>query len=383
MLKHFKNETLLLIMLLCLININSKVFDENEIKNTIKEKGYPIIGYKIETADGFLLKLFRIPGKKGETFTDEQLDKSDRKPVLFMHGLLDSSDCWFINEESKSLPLLLANKGYDVWIGNNRGNKYSVNHKNLSIESKQFWDFSLHEMGTIDLPTKINFILLKNLNKKVTYVGHSQGGAQVYALCSLRPDYCQEKITGIVALAPAVFVDKSSSYGLKTLISFNVDKIMSFFNIYYILLPQSESKGLSKFCKVFPNICKASLKLVSEKEASFNNELLLSEYLSRYPAGASVKSFLHFRKLYSTERFVQFENENDYPLHEITIPSYIHIGKHDLLVGQTEGVKLSSSLTSKKKMYYYDQMGHLTFFLTKGHEEFIDNVMNDIELLNN
>jgi pimeloyl-ACP methyl ester carboxylesterase len=43
-------------------------------------------------------------------------------PAVFMqHGLMDSSNT-FISNGMESNGLKFANAGYDVWLGNNRGN---------------------------------------------------------------------------------------------------------------------------------------------------------------------------------------------------------------------------------------------------------------------
>lgn len=65
--------------------------------------------------------------------------------VLMQHGLVDSSDTFIYNDENLAPGLILANKGYDVWFGNSRGNKYS--DKSLSPKVLSFWDFSFQEMG--------------------------------------------------------------------------------------------------------------------------------------------------------------------------------------------------------------------------------------------
>ena len=48
----------------------------------------------------------------------------------------------------------MAREGYDVWVGNNRGNLYT--HENNKIDpiknSKEFHDFSFQDLGKYDLP---------------------------------------------------------------------------------------------------------------------------------------------------------------------------------------------------------------------------------------
>lgn len=68
----------------------------------------------------------------------------------------------------------LYDLGYDVWMGNCRGNRYSRNHIYLDPDHKDFWDFSFHELGNMDAPAMLDYILTKTGFEKAHYVGHSQ-----------------------------------------------------------------------------------------------------------------------------------------------------------------------------------------------------------------
>ena len=50
---------------------------------------------------------------------------------------------------------MLVEAGYDVWLGNYKGNTYTRNHTYLNPDEgkKGFWDFTWDEMAKYDIPT--------------------------------------------------------------------------------------------------------------------------------------------------------------------------------------------------------------------------------------
>lgn len=133
-----------------------------------------------------------------------------------MHGLLDSSAGWVLMDQNQSLAYVLADLGYDVWMGNARGNQYSRRHIKLSpnrnhYNRRQFWSFSWHEIGYYDLPAMIDYVLAVNQDfKKLHYIGFSQGTTSFFVMASERPEY-NEKILLMNALAPVAFMTNVKS----------------------------------------------------------------------------------------------------------------------------------------------------------------------------
>lgn len=136
LLKFRMKITVAIAIVLCLF-ITSQAKEHPEAKlefmNYCKYFNYPAQYHDVTTPDGYILRLFRIQ-KKGT------LIKEGLKPILLQHGLLDSSDTWILNDEDKAIGFILANMGYDVWMGNNRGNKHSRKHVKYNPDKdKGFW----------------------------------------------------------------------------------------------------------------------------------------------------------------------------------------------------------------------------------------------------
>jgi pimeloyl-ACP methyl ester carboxylesterase len=168
------------------------------ITQMIQSKGYICEEHKVITPDGYILGLYRIPHSHNSS-----VPSKSGPPVLLQHGLLDSGTTWAINFPSQSLSYILADAGYDVWIGNMRGNRYSRAHvKYDPNHDEEFWDFSYDQMATIDLPSMIFYILNVTQQTQIGYVGHSQGAMIGFAEFSRPDSVLQNNVSFWVALAP-------------------------------------------------------------------------------------------------------------------------------------------------------------------------------------
>ncbi|XP_063238150.1 lipase 3-like isoform X3 [Bacillus rossius redtenbacheri] len=162
----------------------------------VRRHGYPVETHEVTTADGYRLTLHRIPG--------------GGRPVLLLHGFLQSSASFLLGDPGHSLGYILADAGFDVWLGNWRGNFYSQKHSNKFISRQEFWNFSWHEMGVHDLPAFIDKILHETGRPQLSLVGFSMGAAAFLVLASQKPQY-NDKVSASVWVAPAAFLQHTST----------------------------------------------------------------------------------------------------------------------------------------------------------------------------
>ena len=91
----------------------------------VRSKGYQLTEYNYPTPDNYILTTWRVRNPNSKA-------KSHPYPVVLHHGLLDTSFTYVSNQPFQSLAYILADKGYDVWILNSRGNKFSNTHLNIT-----------------------------------------------------------------------------------------------------------------------------------------------------------------------------------------------------------------------------------------------------------
>ena len=67
----------------------------------------------------------------------------------------------------------MADNGFDVWVGNIRGNKYSLGHTDLNLKKRNYWDFTWSDISEKDLPAAFEYISKHTEYDKIDYIGHS------------------------------------------------------------------------------------------------------------------------------------------------------------------------------------------------------------------
>lgn len=115
------------------------------MKELVTEAGFGFEEHQVTTEDGYILTMHRVVSK---------YLKKDAPVIIMQHGLLASSDGWTANGPKESPAFKFANAGYDVWLGNNRGNYHSRKHVTLDPkeDEEEFFTYSFVELGKYDLP---------------------------------------------------------------------------------------------------------------------------------------------------------------------------------------------------------------------------------------
>lgn len=133
------------------------------------ENGFTVEKHEVKTKDGYILGVYRIPG----TLNEKSPEAENKPPVLLHHALDMDMMEWVFNRPEVAPAFVLSRAGYDVWLGNNRGSRFSNTHETLDPKKKEYWDFDWEDMGLRDTPDTVDYIKGVTKQDKVSYIGHS------------------------------------------------------------------------------------------------------------------------------------------------------------------------------------------------------------------
>lgn len=354
------------------------------VPEIILTAGYRFETHKIVTPDDYILTAWRIVGK-----LNEDQPHPERKPcVILQHGLLDNSASWMFFEKEFSLPFMLVELGYDVWMTNSRGNINSYEHMDIANHNfrnyhSDYYKFTWDDMAKYDLPTNINYVLKHSNYEKVFYVGHSQGTTQFFAAADIYPDL-KNKVQAYVALAPVMYVGNIVSPFITVLARTPLPVVLKFLKQYnFLILPDYFSPTLRWIGIHFRTFVWRLLSLAMGIDEKIRADLSrVPVMLTNEPGGTSLFNMIHWQQSVLTGEFIMFDygsgeenmkhyNTTEAPLYNTTriaetisqIPTLMFAGTNDALVAPKDLVKLKALMNGTgadiRDIEHYDHVDYI------------------------
>ncbi|XP_065699371.1 lysosomal acid lipase/cholesteryl ester hydrolase-like [Patagioenas fasciata] len=337
------------------------------VSEIIRYHGYPSEEYQVTTEDGYILAVFRIPAGRNSQNTG-------KKPtVLLQHGTFGDCIHWISNLPNNSLGFILADAGFDVWLGNSRGNTWSSKHKTLKPCQKEFWQFSFDEIGKYDIPAELYFIMNKTGQKHVYYAGHSEASAAGFIAFSTFPELAQ-RVKLFLALAPVTTVTHATS-PLITFAHLPPALIRLLLGCKGALHQNELLKGpLTQFCNSLGKVCGCLLCFLGGGSIKNLNTSRMDTYIAHHPAGTSVQNFIHWHQMAKADQFQAYDygsKENMRKYNQSTPPAYkiektstpvaLWSGGQDKLGDTKDMAKLLPRITNLIYHEHFPAWGHLDF----------------------
>ena len=290
--------------------------------NKIVPRGFVVSEYKVTTADGYILTIFRV--QKGPVF------RSGLPVVFLQHGIDDSSSGWFLNSENLDLSAMIVNNDFDLFLGNSRGNIFSRKHVSLTPDDPKYWQFSFQQMGYYDVPANIAKVRTITGVDKLIYIGHSQGTTQMFAALSdaaVRPKVAPYLVS-YHALAPVVYFknNKIPIINVAKYIEGLIQKQLKDFGINYFtpgdcVWDPSTISYWDKTCQDDPDICFVFIFLSDTYKDTINwSRFGYKKLLTNN--GVSTDSLLHYAQLLRGRKNEPLFQKFDYGSAAVNIQHY-------------------------------------------------------------
>lgn len=82
-----------------------------------------------------------------------------KNALIMQHGMGGSGEGWLFQMDGKDpMAKKFAEMGFDVWLANNAGTKYSQVHTTYTVDDQEFWDLPWNKFGQYDLPALTEYI---------------------------------------------------------------------------------------------------------------------------------------------------------------------------------------------------------------------------------
>ncbi|PIA32379.1 hypothetical protein AQUCO_04500172v1 [Aquilegia coerulea] len=278
--------------------------------------GYTCEEHTVTTPDGYILSMQRIPtGISGAA--------ASRPPVLLQHGLLMDGITWLLNAPDESLAFILADNGFDVWIANTRGTRYSRGHTSLSPDDSVYWDWSWDELVTNEFPATLQYVH-DQTGQNLHYVGHSLG--TLIPLASFAQGKKPDMLISAALMSPIAYLGQVSSPLAKAA----ADSFLAE-DLYWLGVNEFDPKGIAvlKLLKLICNKpgvdCFDLMTTFTGKNCCLNSSNT-EVFLANEPQSTSTKNMVHLAQMMrgGTIAMYDYEDSDDNMKHygQTTPPVY-------------------------------------------------------------
>ncbi|KAF8399932.1 hypothetical protein HHK36_015803 [Tetracentron sinense] len=349
--------------------------------------GYKCQEFEVKTEDGYVLSMQRIPeGRVGGGGKNKQ-------PVLLQHGVLVDGMTWLLNSPDESLAFILADSGFDVWIANTRGTRFSRRHATLDPAKPAYWGWSWDELVAYDLPATFDFVYGQTGQQKLHYVGHSMG--TLAALASFSEGKLVDKLRSAALLSPVAYLSHmTTEIGLLAAKAF-VGEITTLMGVAEF---NPKGKPVANFLKSLcsnPGVdCYDLLTSFTGKNCCLNGSTV-DLFLKNEPQSTATKNMVHLAQTvrdgivarydYGNADFnVEHYGQNKPPIYNLSniphnLPLFISYGGQDALSDVRDVGNLLDSLKfhegDKLTVQFIKDYAHADFVMGVSAKEIVYNAI--------
>ncbi|OMJ70211.1 hypothetical protein SteCoe_31867 [Stentor coeruleus] len=332
--------------------------------------GYGFEAHNVTTSDGYILTLFRIPGKKNQPLTPG-------KPVVFLqHGLIDLADTWIMNEPCPAF--MFSDAGYDVWMGNSRGSYHSLGHVKWNYKTDpQYWQFTWQHMADYDTPAVIPFVLQYTGQAKLVYGGHSQGSLQMFAHLASNPSF-MNNLHLFIAFGPVGTIRHVDIPLFKIIKEIPIIKALEDAGVYEFLPNHHDNLLFYEICSKFGVVCDDAIGIIADQQVENDNLERFPVILAHETGGTSTLNMEHFQQMtdylsYKVQKFdygkvgnmanYGTEKAPEYDFTKIPGPIALFSGSADRLADPTDVAWLENTIPASSIVFKDEEngFGHLTY----------------------
>ncbi|KAL5080615.1 hypothetical protein RYX36_009036 [Vicia faba] len=370
-------------------NPNNPKHDETSFRglcaDSITPQGYKCQEFEVITKDGYILSIQRIPEGRSELSSNV----TKKETVVIQHGIMMDGSSWFMNSPSQNLPMILADDGFDVWITNTRGSKYSRNHTSLDPSNEKYWDWSWDELVSDEMPAIIDFVF-NQTGQKINYLGHSLG--TLVALVSLSEGNWINQVKSVALLSPIAYLK-------------NMKTKLGVMSANYVYGKKFTPRDITEFdpkgqrvldfvdgiCNHYGLNCNNLFSALTGENCCLD-EAAFVRFMKVEPQPTSNKNVIHIAHIFLSDSLAKFDygrphlnrfhyGQSKPPIYDLSnipndIPIFMSYGGHDALsdpvdVNKLLSIHFQNHDKGKLSVQFIEEYAHADYMMAENANELV------------